>query len=937
MLRSLVRLKWHSFLVAVLMIVIMTTPVYAADRDEFRRSIFEDGADNEVLIQFGNTGTANMMELFDGTVSGGTLIFRIRQNGTSAAIEAVNGLFLNYSTGGGVGSEDAIMVMTERGADPAFGVTNAAAWYVKDVGGEERPFFETSIGTVYDMLLGGAGGSDVTSLNINYTVPSDPFSVFAALNIQLDVGSGPLAASSEVHGICIAAAGSTSGVITGLGTHGSVSPIHQHIGVFQLVDQTTPDAYAGLFPSGGSFDDGADGKTVVPDDNDEIYIGAVEVFSELEVILSTPASAHISQSSDIVIEYQHTDTTWDAFIPIDGTDGFQQNGLIIWNSEDLTDWKSDSDPGGADGAAGRWVRIRRTRNNIITDPIVTTIKTLEPDEFGWDETGKVTGDAVVTNSLHLGAERWDDGSDKIDGEQLGDDTVDTDALDYISITLGSFTDDINNTVDTDWDNFAKLQAAVSDKTLVNEEDAATWDALGTFALGVTITTGDPFTLGANRIDDGSDLLNGEQIADNTIDEDSPDWGAGAGQIDADDVPESATLRFAHIDTSFPGAPVEGDLFYHSTYNIQFQYDGSLWVPNRSYSALTIYVNETSGSDAAGKGYTSGAGATATIQYAIDNAVPVVIGGNVTILVTAETYSEELVLPAIAITGAYTVTIQGTLASQDTGTADADSTVTEIEDNGQGWTPSEHAGRLIIMTSGPASGEERFIRDNDADTLNIAGRFTTDPDTAGTSTFTIYTLGTIISPGAGNTGALLTSASHWGFKYLEFSGGSRGIHANAGSKNIVVTSCEFDTQTPIDGIQVSAQSHVTVNTGYIHASAQAGVRITGSYARLDDVYILGCNTGDVSGFAGAKVLNGGTGVFFRCYIDGNNRYGILNQYNSNIQFGAGGNVSSIVNHDTVGDVGIKTERGAQAQNATTMTFNNNDDDTDADASTGGYET
>lgn len=73
------------------------------------------------------------------------------------------------------------------------------------------------------------------------------------------------------------------------------------------------------------------------------------------------------------------------------------------------------------------------------------------------------------------------------------------------------------------DTFAELNTIVADKTLVNEEDAVTWDALGTFALGITITTGDPFTLGTNRIDNGSDLLDGEMIAADTIDDDSLDF------------------------------------------------------------------------------------------------------------------------------------------------------------------------------------------------------------------------------------------------------------------------------------------------------------------------------------------------------------------------------------------------------------------------------
>jgi len=43
--------------------------------------------------------------------------------------------------------------------------------------------------------------------------------------------------------------------------------------------------------------------------------------------------------------------------------------------------------------------------------------------------------------------------------------------------------------------------------------------------GLTVATTTAFSLGANQIDNGSDLLDGEMIADNTIDVDSLDWGA----------------------------------------------------------------------------------------------------------------------------------------------------------------------------------------------------------------------------------------------------------------------------------------------------------------------------------------------------------------------------------------------------------------------------
>lgn len=103
------------------------------------------------------------------------------------------------------------------------------------------------------------------------------------------------------------------------------------------------------------------------------------------------------------------------------------------------------------------------------------------------------------NALTLGIIQWDDGSDKIEGNVLADDSVDDDALDFTSITLNDFTVDIASTqltdtadilYETELDTFSELQTQIADKTLVNEEDAATIDSAWIFSNGITgILTG----------------------------------------------------------------------------------------------------------------------------------------------------------------------------------------------------------------------------------------------------------------------------------------------------------------------------------------------------------------------------------------------------------------------------------------------------------------
>ena len=349
----------------------------------------------------------------------------------------------------------------------------------------------------------------------------------------------------------------------------------------------------------------------------------------------------------------------------------------------------------------------------------------------------------------------------------------------------------------------------------------------------------------------------------------------------------------------------------------------------SAGTRTIYVDRDGGSDS--NLGTSGS-KLATIQKAWDVIPPIVTEPIVIDIDADAAYAEQLTFNYKKMaSSAAGITVQGALTSVDTGTADADSTTASLEDDGQGWTPSTHAGQLVVITGGTGSGQERFIRDNDADTLTIAGLFETAPDA--TSTFSIYSPGTINTPGAGNTSITMQSQSGVTIKYIEFVGGAAGIDISDGCQNIAIQSCEFDTQdTNGNGINV-AGSELTVNTAYIHAAERRGVNANaGSFITLYDTYISGCNTDGSSTAAGVHAKNGGYALVYRAYIDGNDNYGTLCQWNAIIQFAAGTNVSSIVNHNAGGDYGIRSTNGGHTNSATSQTFNNNDTDQSADAAT-----
>lgn len=89
------------------------------------------------------------------------------------------------------------------------------------------------------------------------------------------------------------------------------------------------------------------------------------------------------------------------------------------------------------------------------------------------------------------------------------------------------------------DTFAELNIITADKTLVNEEDAVTWDALGTFSAGINLGTSQAL-VGTTAITFGN---NGQTVAINSSDWDVSATGiaTGMGNITSDGTVEAATL------------------------------------------------------------------------------------------------------------------------------------------------------------------------------------------------------------------------------------------------------------------------------------------------------------------------------------------------------------------------------------------------------------
>jgi len=227
-------------------------------------------------------------------------------------------------------------------------------------------------------------------LHVDYTTDDEAMATYTGIdmNVKVNQTNADLQSTSMFHGLDVAIGdGTPAGEVAAIGTHPGVDPVHQHIGTFATPSKTE---YAARWPFGGSWTDEIDGHEIFVANADAVYIGHTAKFDELEVIMATKAIKDVKP-----LFYFYDADSWEQFYPADDTNGFTQDGLIRWASEDLTNWKSDYDPGGDAGSAGYYIKIVRNRVSDPGSPTPTTIKYLVATTYKWDSTGKITSAGIT--------------------------------------------------------------------------------------------------------------------------------------------------------------------------------------------------------------------------------------------------------------------------------------------------------------------------------------------------------------------------------------------------------------------------------------------------------------------------------------------------------------------------------------------------------------
>ena len=188
------------------------------------------------------------------------------------------------------------------------------------------------------------------------------------------------AGGGEYHAIDVATTGTSSASLTALGTHTGIDVIHQHAGAFISPTKawTYDDSGSSYAEVTTEFGSAGSDVTIFDEDDDAIFIGADAVFDEIEVILATAASVDIKPTF-----WYSKAASFQPFFPADDTEGFTQDGIIRFVGSDLTDFAAQD----VEGTSKFYIKIVRTKNNVTTDPIEDTIKTLAATECFWNSTG----------------------------------------------------------------------------------------------------------------------------------------------------------------------------------------------------------------------------------------------------------------------------------------------------------------------------------------------------------------------------------------------------------------------------------------------------------------------------------------------------------------------------------------------------------------------
>ncbi len=377
--------------------------------------------------------------------------------------------------------------------------------------------------------------------------------------------------------------------------------------------------------------------------------------------------------------------------------------------------------------------------------------------------------------------------------------------------------------------------------------------------------------------------------------------------------------------TLPASPVIGQPFLHNPTGrlILYVYDGSDWRTSaiEAFGSMTLFVDETDGSDTVDKGTAVTTNAFATIQFAIDT-IPPIFNGNVIINITGADYAEDLVILGKKAGGNYTIQLVGTMTDQigtRNATAGADATVTI---DGAALTINAHIGQTVRFTAGTGDGQEAIILSNTTTVITIVGFWkysyphtTTsalgvNPDATTDVVIEDWTPTTVdsIEVGAGQTGVELYHL------VIDDAAGTLGnVHAHDLANVSVDVSKVGDSAGALRSIFITESATANIRACIVLAGVVWNLNV------LNGLCNASCTWFDREGITTSfqtVVYQGSIGNFLACRVDdppsGNDN--MVVQANASILFGFSAKSGNVLTGSAGGGVDLQIQLGGGVRSA-----------------------
>lgn len=233
------------------------------------------------------------------------------------------------------------------------------------------------------------GQGDTHGISVDYTstgIGAGEQNHIMDINVNTANSTG-----GEVHGIAMAKTGGGSVECTTVKAYPGVNVVLQRTGTETPIEQAF--SYNGAYTDiTSNLSSAASDVQLFVANGAIVYIGNATTFNALAVTLAIAASGAGIKPT---FEYSAGASSWTAFSPTDGTNGFRNlGGTIAWGT--LAGWATDTV-----NAVGSkyWIRITRTQVALTTPPTEDSVKYIASVNYTWDKDGDIT--AATVNALTL--------------------------------------------------------------------------------------------------------------------------------------------------------------------------------------------------------------------------------------------------------------------------------------------------------------------------------------------------------------------------------------------------------------------------------------------------------------------------------------------------------------------------------------------------------